>query len=162
MMFFATIKQTIEIIIVITVPLAILVTGNVLMIRSLKTGYKDVYKFQSKFDIELRKTINLFSKIDPEGILKDYRETVIKNISHEEKIELLDLVDEEYKLIDKESGNNEYAMETYENLQEMRRIHDTKALIFNHKILMFPFNVYARLFKIKKWDLYLHEKKEES
>ncbi|HRX92216.1 MAG TPA: hypothetical protein P5042_05345 [Candidatus Izemoplasmatales bacterium] len=154
-------RQSIEIIIAITLLVAIIVTGVVLVIRSLKNGYKDVFKFQSKFDIELRKTINLFSKINTDGAMKEYNDVVVKNLDHEEKIKLLDLIDDEYGKIDQKDENNKYAVETYENLQEMRRIHDSKALVFNHRILMFPFNIFARFYKMKKWDLYIHDKNEE-
>jgi hypothetical protein len=63
------------------------------------------------------------------------------------------MVEELYEGIDKDSEANSYLVETYENLQETRRIRDSKAIVFNHKILMFPFNLFAKVLKMRPWHL---------
>jgi len=143
----------IEITIAVVFVLGILIIGSFLIVKSLRISYRDVFKFQSKFDIELRKIVNLLSKMNGNGKLKLFQDVVIKELSHENKQIVLTLVEELYEGIDKESESNSYLVETYENLQETRRIRDSKAIIFNHKILMFPFNLFAKVLKMKPWHL---------
>jgi len=158
-MILSVLGQVLEIVGAILIIAAIIIVTSVLIVRSLKASYKDVFKYQSKFDIELRKMINLLSKVNGNGngVLKEYRDSVIKELKHEEKKHLLTLIDGSYDKLDKDDKANQYLVETYDNLQEERRIRDSKAIIFNHKILMFPFNLYARFLKMKKWDLFLHQ-----
>lgn len=143
----------IEITIAVVFVLGILIIGSFLIVKSLRKSFRDVFKFQSKFDIELRKIVNLLSKMNGNGKLKLFQDVVIKELSHENKQIVLTLVEELYEGIDKESESNSYLVETYENLQETRRIRDSKAIIFNHKILMFPFNLFAKVLKMKPWHL---------
>ncbi len=160
-MILSVLGQILEVIGGILVFVGAIIVTSILIVRSLKASYKDVYKYQSKFDIELRKMINLLSKVNGNGNgngkLKDYQNEVIKELSHEEKKHLLLLIDEMYEGLDKLDDTNTYLVETFENLQEERRIRDSKAIVFNHKILMFPFNIYAKILKMKKWDLFLHQ-----
>jgi hypothetical protein len=67
------------------------------------------------------------------------------------------IVEDTFNEIDKTNEELAYIVETYERLQEIRRTRDGKAIIFNHQINMFPFNVYAKVFKMKKWDLFTHQ-----
>jgi len=158
-MILSVLGQILEVIGGVLIFVGVIVVTSVLIVRSLKASYKDVYKYQSKFDIELRKMINLLSKVNGNGRgkLKDYQNEVIKDLSHDEKKQLLMLIDEMYEELDKVDETNNYLVETFENLQEQRRTRDSKAIVFNHKILMFPFNIYAKILKMKKWDLFLHQ-----
>ena len=158
-MILSILGQVLEVIGGVLVLVGGIILTSGLIVRSLKVSYKDVYKYQSKFDIELRKTINLLSKVNGNGYgkLKDYQNEVIKDLSHEEKKQLLLLIDEMYDELDKVDETNTYLVETFENLQEQRRTRDSKAIVFNHKILMFPFNFYAKILKMNKWDLFLHQ-----
>ncbi len=138
---------------------ALIVVGSIFIVRSLRASYKDVFRYQSKFDIELRKMVNLLSKLNGnhKGLFKDHVNLVIKEIPHHMKRELLELIEEAYAELDKNDESLKYLVETYENLQEMRRVRDSKAIIFNHKIIMFPFNIYARIMHFEKWELYLRQ-----
>ncbi|MDD3113757.1 MAG: hypothetical protein PHP61_05710 [Candidatus Izemoplasmatales bacterium] len=154
-MFLANLGLIIEIVIASIVVLGLIIVGSFFVVKSLKKSYRDVFKFQSKFDIELRKLVNLLSKFNGVGAkLKVFQDVIIKDLSHDNKQTVLTLVEEIYQSIDHDAEMNEYLVETYEKLQEMRRIRDSKAIIFNHKILMFPFNFYAKVLKMKAWHLY--------
>ncbi len=136
--------------------LAAIIITSFLTIRNLRISYREVFKYQSKFDIELRKIINLLSKqIDGEKLISANR-LVVKSLTTEEKKALLDTIEQHYLHIDPKSEVIDYVKETYENLQEIRRIRDSKAIVFNHKIIMFPFNIYAKILKMKTWELYTH------
>ena len=142
--------------------LAIVVVSTILLVRTLRKNFKEVYKYQSKLDIELRKTMNLITKRTSNSDLKKFENAIVKDLPHEEKKALLGLVEQVYSEIDKDDPELAYVVETYERLQEIRRIRDGKAIIFNHQITMFPFNIYSRIFKIKKWDLFTHQEKDRS
>ena len=146
----------IELSILILVLLGALAVATILMTRRLKKVYKDLYRQQSKFDIELRKSVNLISKVVDNADLDQYENTVIKELTFTEKRELLDLVMNAYQSIDKSDENNQYVIETYENLHEMRRILDSKILGYNQMISIFPFNFYAKLFNMEKKPYYTH------
>ncbi|MBN2504581.1 MAG: hypothetical protein JXB20_04480 [Bacilli bacterium] len=154
--------KIIEISLIVIFLIGVIVVGSIFVVRSIQSSYREVYKFQSKFDIELRKMINLLSKINgnAHGRFKDYVNIVVKDLPHDDKSKLLMLIETAYDELDKEEETNKYLIETYENLQEVRRIRDSKAIIFNHKIIMFPFNIYAGIMKLEQWDLFLHQKQE--
>lgn len=157
-MFLADWGLIIEISIAVIFVTGLIVVGSFFMVKSLRKSYRDVYKYQSKFDIELRKMVNLLSKMNGQGAkLKAFQDVIIKELSHENKLTVLSLAEEAYQGIDHESDANEYLVETYENLQEMRRIRDSKAIVFNHKLLMFPFNLYAKVLKMKPWHLFTRQ-----
>lgn len=125
--------------------------------RSLKKDFREVFRAQSRFDIELRKAANLISKVVPGDVFAKYANAVIKEMPYEEKKALLELVDATYPQIDKSDPQNRYVAETYENLQELRRNLDSKVLSFNHQILLFPFNVVARFLNMKEMHHYTHQ-----
>lgn len=158
-MILSILRQVIEVVAGVLVFAGVIAVMSVFIVRSLIISFKDVYRYQSKFDIELRKMINLLSKVNGNrhGKLKDYQNQVIKDLAHEEKKQLLSLIDEMFVELDKNDENNKYLIETYENLNEERRVRDSKAIVFNQKILTFPFNIYAKILKMKKWDLFLHQ-----
>jgi transcriptional/translational regulatory protein YebC/TACO1 len=105
----------------------------------------------------LRKTANLMSKVVVGNVFEKYANIVIKEMTHEQKKELLELIDEIFPQIDVQNPDNHYILETHENLQEIRRNLDSKVLFFNHQITLFPFNVYARILKMKKFHHYTHQ-----
>lgn len=141
----------------ILIILGIIAVGSFFVVKSLSASFKEVFKYQSKFDIELRKSLNLLSKVIVHPTLSEYLNMNIKELTNSEKKNIMLFVDEIYLKIDTTLPSNQYIVETYENLQELRRVRDSLVLIFNQKILMFPFNVYARLLKMKKWDIYTKE-----
>lgn len=53
-----------------------------------------------------------------------------------------------------DDNNDKYIIETYENLQSIRRERDALILVYNQKILIFPFSFYARIMKFQKYELY--------
>ena len=146
-----------EIGLIVLVVSALIVVSAVLITRTLRNKYREVFKYHSKLEIELRKAVNLLSKkvVSPE--LDKYQDLTIKDLSHDQKKELMILIETLFAKIDKEDQELAYVVETYERLQEMRRVRDGKAIIFNHQITMFPFNIYSRILKMKKWDLFTHQ-----
>jgi len=134
-----------------------IIVAVIFIVRSLKKDFKDVFRAQSRFDIELRKAANLISKAVPGERFAKYANVVVKEMPFEEKKTLLDLIDSTYLEIDKDDPKNQYIVETYENLQEFRRNLDSKVLSFNHQISLFPFNVVARFLKLKKMHHYTHQ-----
>ncbi|PKL00516.1 MAG: hypothetical protein CVV56_05945 [Tenericutes bacterium HGW-Tenericutes-1] len=146
----------IEVSILALVLLGALAVATILITRRLRNTYKDLYRQQSKFDIELRKSTNLISKVVHNESLDKYENVVIKDLPFLEKKELLDLVMEAFQSVDKEDEDNKYVIETYDNLHEMRRILDSKILSFNKLISIFPFNFYANILKMQKKPYYTH------
>ncbi len=132
----------------------LIVIASIFIIRDLKRSFLKVYKVQSKFDIELRKMVNLMSKILIEDKFKSFESVVIKELPHEQKKILLKVIDDVFETIDILKEDNKYIVETYERLQETRRLRDSDVLVFNNKIIMFPYNVYCRFLKMTKYELY--------
>lgn len=132
----------------------LILIGSFFVIRDLKNIYKIVFKIRSKFTIELRKIVNLMYKILNSEQLKPFTEVIIKTLPHEQKKILLSKIDEIYTGIDLELEDNKYIIETYENLQKLRRERDAKILAYNHKIRLFPFSIYAKILKMKRYELY--------
>ncbi|MDD3841823.1 MAG: hypothetical protein WC088_04535 [Candidatus Izemoplasmatales bacterium] len=147
----------IEISLLIILIAIIIIVFSILIVRNLRISFKDLYRSQSKFDIELRKSMNLISKVVKDDAFERYEKLIIKEISFEDKKALLDLLDITYPKIDSTDPNNKYVIETYENLQEIRRVLDSKVLSFNQKISLFPFNIYARILKLKEKSHYTHQ-----
>jgi len=131
--------------------------STILFVRSLRASYREVFRYQSKFDIELRKTGNLLSKVIKNDQLTQYAAVIVKEMAFEDKKNMLDLIDELFQKINPDEQNNKYVIQTYENLQEIRRILDAKVLSFNHQITLFPFNVFAKILKFKKMAHYTHQ-----
>ncbi len=146
----------IEVSILVLVLLGAFAVATILITRRLRNTYKDLYRQQSKFDIELRKSTNLISKVVQSEILDKYENVVIKELPFSEKKELLDSVMEAFQSVDKNDEDNKYVIETYDNLHEMRRILDSKILSFNQLISIFPFNFYAKILKMHKKPYYTH------
>lgn len=146
-----------EIALLVLALIALGTIGLIIVIRNLQTSYKEVYRSASKFDIELRKTANLLSKVSHNEELEPYLGKVIKELPHEEKKALLQLIDSAYSEIDSTDEAHQYLVETYENLQENRRVLDAKVLLFNQKLSYFPFNLAAKLIKIQKQKFYTHK-----
>ncbi|MDD3126208.1 MAG: hypothetical protein WC479_03985 [Candidatus Izemoplasmatales bacterium] len=147
----------IEISLLVILIAAISVVSTFLFVRNLRVSFKDLYRSQSKFDIELRKSLNLISKVVKDDAFEKYEKLVIKEMSFDDKKALLDLLDASYPKINSDDPKNKYVIETYENLQEIRRVLDSKVLSFNHKISLFPFNIYAKMLKLKKKNHYTHQ-----
>jgi hypothetical protein len=147
----------IELSLLVIVVTAIIAVGTIFLVRNLRLSFKDVFRTQSRFDIELRKAGNLISKVVKNDAFEKYEALIIKEMPFEEKKNLLDLIDESYSKIDLTDANNKYITETYENLQELRRVLDSKVLSFNHKISLFPFNFYAKILKMKRLNHYTHQ-----
>ncbi|MDP3130198.1 MAG: hypothetical protein Q8N15_02565 [Bacillota bacterium] len=148
------IELIIEISLLAFVLILAIVIASIFIFRDLKKSYKEVWKQQSKFDIELRKTYNLVSKLVRDPVFDKYREAVVKDLSHDEKKELLLLVDSAYASIDATDPDNRYVVETFLNLQEIRVSLDAKALSYNKKISFFPFNLFSKVFHMTKLQHY--------
>lgn len=146
----------IEISILFLVLIGAVVVATIFITRKMKVAYKDLYRQQSKFDIELRKSANLISKIVHIDNFEQFENAVIKDLSFSEKKQLLDLVMNAFQSVDKNDENNRYVIETYENLHEMRRVLDSKILSYNQLISIFPFYIYARILKMQKKPYYTH------
>jgi hypothetical protein len=138
----------IELSILIAFLLVVALIAGIFIFRDLRRSYRDVYKQQSRFDIELRKTYNLLSKIARDPAFDRFEGVIVKNMSHDEKKDLLGLVESTYGTIDVEDPDNRYAVETYQNMREIRIALDAKVLGYNKKISLFPFNVFARIFRM--------------
>lgn len=147
----------IEIGLLVMALLSIGVIGMVFVVRNLQSSYKDLFRASSKFDIELRKAANLISKVARTEAIEPFLDKVIKELPYGEKKALLQLIDDAYNDIDPTLEKHKYLLETYENLQENRRILDAKILLFNQKISYFPFNLAAKLMKVKKQKFYTHK-----
>ncbi|MDP2425123.1 MAG: hypothetical protein U1C51_09695 [Candidatus Izemoplasmatales bacterium] len=152
---------TLEIILEITLLLIVLSLlagiASVFVVRNLRKTYKELFRSQSKFDIELRKAANLLSKVVKSEELKSFQNRVIKELPYVVKKHLLDIVDEAFTELDLTNELYSYLVETYENLQESRRVLDAKILLFNQKISFFPFSLYAKIMKFKKHKYYTNK-----
>jgi hypothetical protein len=93
-------------------------------------------------------------KVYNSELLEPFTKVVIKNLPHAEKQILLRNIDAVYEGIDLEDSDNKYIVETYENLQKLRRERDAKILTYNQKLRTFPFSVYAKLMKLPEYVLY--------
>ncbi len=147
----------IELSLLALVIIAGIIVGSVFIYRSLKATFKEVFRQQSKFDIELRKAANLVSKIVKDPGFDQYRDAVVKDLGFEDKKIILELVDSMYAQIDVTDSDNRYVVETYDNLQEIRRVLAAKVLQYNKKITLFPFNIFARLLKMQVMSHYAHQ-----
>lgn len=130
--------------------------ASIFIYRDLRKSYRDVWKHQSRFDIELRKTCNLVSKAIRDPAFDKYRDVVVKDLPHSEKRELLSLIDVNYASIDTADPDVRYLVETYANLQEIRVTLDARILSYNKKISFFPFNLFARIFRMTELHHYTH------
>ncbi|MBI9010393.1 MAG: hypothetical protein JEZ05_10250 [Tenericutes bacterium] len=143
-----------EILLLLLVLVIILAVTSILIIRNMQLEFKKVYKIRSKFHIEIRKIVNLMYKIHQSELLEPFTTVVIKNLPHTEKSILLRNIDAEYQEIDIKDPDNKYIVETYENLQNLRRERDAKILNYNQKNRTFPFNIYARIMKLPRFEIY--------
>lgn len=143
-----------EILLLVIVLLVLVAIASFFIIRDLKLEVKQVYKVRSRFHIEIRKISNLIFNVHSPSYMEPFTKVVIKNLPHEEKRILLRLIDRAYEEIDHKDETNKYILETYENLQEIRRERDAKILVYNQKLLTFPFSLYAKILKMKNYELY--------
>ena len=127
------------------------------IIRHLRVEYKKVYKVQSRFDIELRKLINIMHNFLEIESLEKYHKLVIKKLSHDEKAKILSIIESVYKDLDLDLEENAYIIETYNRLQEIRRDRDSKVIVYNDKIRIFPFNIYAKILKFDEFYVYTNK-----
>lgn len=132
----------------------IIAVGSVFFIRDLRKDFKQVFKIRSKFHIEIRKIVNLIYNVYNSDLLEPFTKVVIKNLPHEQKKILLKNIDAVYSQIDIENPDNKYIVETYENLQKLRRERDARILVYNYKLNMFPYSLYGRMMKLPKYELY--------
>jgi|GEM_PF-590967 len=146
--FAVNVELIVELSILALVLLSIVVVSGIFVFRDLKKSYKEVWKQQSRFDIELRKSYNLVSKLVRDPAFDRFRDAIVKDLSHEDKKELLALVDASFSSIDAADPDNKYVVETFHNMQEIRIVLDAKVLSYNKKISLFPFNVFARIFRL--------------
>jgi len=144
-----------DIVIFVSVLVIIVGASSFFVVKDLQKEYKKVFRVHSKFEIELRKLVNLMFKFLEHSKLEPYNDVVIKQLPHEEKRNLLKIIDEVYEKVDKDNEENKYIVETYQNLEEIRRIRDSKVIIFNQKITMFPFNIYAKIMKIESFNTFV-------
>lgn len=147
-MFLSFLSIFIDIVIFLSVLTIIIVVGSFFIIKNLQKEYKKVFRIHSKFEIELRKLVNLMFKFLEHSKLEPYHNVVIKQLPHEEKRNLLKIIDDVYQSVDESDEDNKYIVETYQNLEELRRVRDSKVIVYNQKIGYFPFNIYAKIMKI--------------
>ncbi len=152
--FAVNVELIIELSLLVFVLVLGIVIASIIIYRNLKKSYKEVWKQQSRFDIELRKAYNLVSKLVRDPAFDRYRDAVVKDLPHDEKKELLLLVDSAYSSIDPTDPDHKYVVETFLNLQEIRVSLDAKALSYNKKISFFPFNLFSRVFHLTKLQHY--------
>jgi len=131
--------------------------ASIFIVRHLSKEYKKVYKIQSRFDIELRKLINIMHNFLEIDALDKYHKLVIKKLSHDEKLKILNILEDSYKNIDLDEEENAYIIETYQRLQEVRRDRDSKVIVYNDKIAIFPFNIYAKILKFQQFMVYTNK-----
>ena len=143
-----------DVILFFIVAIIIITVSSIFIVRDLKGEFKRVFKVRSKFHIEIRKIVNLIYKIFNSEVLEPFTKVVIKNLPHEQKKILLKKIDLVYSEINVEDVENKYIVETYENLQKLRRLRDAKILVYNHRIETFPFSIYAKIMKMNKYELY--------
>ncbi len=143
-----------EILLLVTVIAILVVVGSVFIIRDLKMELKQVYRIRSKFHIEIRKIVNLIYNVHNSKYLEPFTKVVIKNLPHEQKKILLKNIDKAFEEIDQTVDGNKYIIETYENLQTLRRERDARILVYNQKLLTFPFSLYVKILKLQKYELY--------
>lgn len=143
-----------EILLLLLVLVIFLSIGSFFVIRDLRMEMKQVYKIRSRFHIEIRKIVNLIYNVHTSKHLEPFTKVVIKNLPHEEKKILLRNIDKAFSEIDQTVPENKYIVETYENLQKLRRERDAKVLVYNQKLLTFPFSLYAHILKLSKYELY--------
>lgn len=154
-MFLATFGNVLfEILLFVLVIVLIVGVGSFFIIRNLTLELKQVYKIRSKFHIEIRKIVNLIYNVHSFKYLEPFTKVVIKNLPHEEKKILLRNIDRAIEDIDPEASENTYILETYEHLQNLRRERDAKVIVYNQKLLTFPFTLYVKILKLEKYELY--------
>ncbi|MBN2540998.1 MAG: hypothetical protein JXB08_05670 [Bacilli bacterium] len=143
-----------EVGLLLVVLLLLIAVASFFIIRDLKLDLKQVYKIRSRFHIEIRKISNLIYNVHSFSYLEPFTKVIIKNLPHEEKRILLRFIDRAYEEIDHEDETNKYILETYENLQELRRARDAKILVYNQKLVTFPFSLYVKILKMQSYELY--------
>ncbi len=158
-MILSVLNILVDVLIFVAVVVVLIGVSSIFIIKDLQKEYKKVFRIQSKFDIELRKLVNLLYKFLDNSKLEAFHNVVIKKLPHEEKRNLIKIIDEIYEGVDLESEDNKYIVETYENLDELRRLRDSKVIVFNQKISLFPFNVYAKILKIQKYSTFTDQDK---
>jgi hypothetical protein len=147
-----------DIVIFVAVLVVIIGVATFFIIKDLQKEYKKVFRINSKFEIELRKLVNLLYKFYENPKLEPYNNVVIKQLPHEEKRNLLKFIDEVYETVEKEDEENKYIVETYQNLEELRRVRDSKVIVFNQKITYFPFNIYVKILKLDAYHTFVDNK----
>lgn len=153
-MFFYSLKLIFELIILLGILLVLIGVGSIFIIRHLRKEYKKVFRVQSRFDIELRKMVNIMHKFLEIKELESYHKLVIKKLSHDEKRNLLKIIEKAYTNINLDKEENAYVIETYSRLEEIRRDRDSKVIVFNDKLALFPFNIYAKILKYNRYKVY--------
>ncbi|MFP4478454.1 MAG: hypothetical protein ACLFPM_03350 [Candidatus Izemoplasmatales bacterium] len=153
-MFLTILNILLEISLLVFVFVILIGIGSVFIVRHLQKEFKKAYRVQSRFDIELRKLLNIIRNFHEIESLEKYRNLVIKKLSHDEKQEILLTLEEAYQEIDIEDEENAYIVETYNRLQEVRRDRDSKVIVYNDKLSIFPFNIYAKIMKLEKFAVY--------
>jgi hypothetical protein len=93
-------------------------------------------------------------KVLHEERLEPYTQVVIKKLPHEEKKILSRIVDEVFEAMDQTNEDYKYIVETYENMQQIRRERDAKVLVYNQKLRTFPFSLYGKFMKLITYKLY--------
>lgn len=134
--------------------IAVVVGASILLIRSLIASYKEVFRSQSRFDIELRKTLNLMSKLIDDPLVNEYANLPIKDLTFDQKKTILKYITEMMTQFEESKPEHHYLHETFENLQEVRRNRDSHALIYNQKAMMFPFSVFVKIMKLPHYQIY--------
>jgi len=144
-----------EILLAVIVFLLLIAIGSFFVIRNLVYDVKKTNKIRGRFHIEIRKIVNLIFNVHQSEKLEPFSKVVIKKLPHEEKKNLLKVIEEVYNdLEDLESDDNKYIVETYDNLQKLRRERDARLLVYNQKLTIFPFSFYARIMKLKPYGIY--------
>jgi biopolymer transport protein ExbB/TolQ len=137
-----------DIMIFLVVILLIIGISSFFIVKEIQKEYKKVFRAHSRFEIELRKLVNLLFKFYEHSKLEPYNNVVIN---------LLKIIEEVYLDVDPEIEENKYIVETYKNLEEIRRVRDSKVIVFNQKIGYFPFNFYIKVMKLERFDTFVEK-----
>lgn len=144
-----------EILLAVLVFLILIAVGSFYVLRDLFSDVKKTNKIRGRFHIEIRKIVNLIYNVHQPEKLESFSKVVIKKLPHEEKKNLLKIVDEVYNSLENlDADENKYIVETYENLQKIRRERDACLLVYNQKLTIFPYSFYARILKLKPYGIY--------
>ncbi len=153
---FLILSGKITLIVLLVILIAIIVLSFIFSNR-IRRDFKKLYRARSRFHIEIRKIVNLIFNIHKSKELEPYTKVVIKNLSHQDKVDIINAVDEVFNTLDVKDKHNKYIVETYHNMYMLMDERDKLLEEFNQLITAFPHCIYARFMKLPEYDYYTHK-----